>query len=363
MYYNLTSKHKVDNKDSHNVLYLRAHELSSLELDPFKKISEIMSKWNLEGLEQTIVGSAKKAAEDIIEGKILDDLQKLLDELDKAYGIFAENMYGYATPGKIVDQFILPLPPSFDSELKHSYVEDKVTPGEVLMKKLPGMLAVKFAKPNIASIINKSVESGIEIAKRHNYNFNPNIINTYSGTEPRTLNISFNIVPQSRKHALEVIDGILKLRILASGTQLAENLFIKQDHVFSIKFSDKLEKLLYFEDKYLNLVSVTTELMSSTGSGSFTHDGVPKNIKVTLSLQERMPLRRKEEGGGKKPEDKNASVTKKAASISASAATAKAVQYNKDNLKNDKLKKPTAPTKNQVKNSLKLGKRILQGKK
>jgi hypothetical protein len=199
-------------------------------------------------------------------------------------------------------------------------------------------------------MINKSVESGIEIAKRHNYNFNPNIINTYSGTDPRTLNISFNIVPQSRKHALEVIDGILKLRILASGTQLAENLFIKQDHVFSLKFSDKLEKLLYFEDKYLNLVSVTTELMSSTGSGSFTHDGVPKNIKVTLSLQERMPLRRKEEGGGKKPEDKNASVAKKAELVTTATAVPKAVQHKTDSSK-------------QGKKSFNANKKILQGKK
>jgi hypothetical protein len=339
MYYNLTSKHKVDKTDLHNVLYLRAHTLSSIELDPFKKISEIMSKWDLDKLEQTIINSAEKAANDLMSGEIFNDLQKLLDELDEAYGIFSENIYGYATPGKIVDHFILPLPPSFDSDLKHSYTEDKVTPGEVLMKKLPGMLAVKFAKPNIASMINKSVESGIEIAKRHNYNFNPNIINTYSGTDPRTLNISFIIVPQSRKHALEVIDGILKLRILASGTQLAENLFIKQDHVFSLEFSDKLEKLLHFKNKYLNLVSVTTELMSSTGSGSFTHDGVPKNIKVTLNLQERMPLRREEEGGGKKPEDKNASVTKKAALTTTSAAATKAIHD-----KNSKPKtKPVVP--------------------
>jgi hypothetical protein len=319
---------------------LRAHELSSIELDPFKKISEIMSKWSLDGLEQTISDFVGSTARSVMSGEIFNDIQGIIDKIDEAYGIAADNIYGYATPGKIVEQFVLPLPP-FESELRHSYVEDKVTPGEVLIKKLPGMLAVQFAKPNVASMIKKSVENGIEIAKRHNYNFNPNIINTYSGTEPRTLNISFNIVPQNRTHALQIIDGILKLRILASGTQLAENLFIKQEHVFSLKFSDKLEKLLHFKNKYLNLVSVKTELMTSTGSGSFTHDGIPKNIKLTLSLQERMPLRREE--GGKNSKDKKSknnnekTNTKTATSVATVAAASKAASIKKGSLKKKKL--------------------------
>lgn len=276
-----------------NRFVIKVYSLSSAsDMDPFKKIQKVIEAMNLDDITEKAVDIASNIIESITNLSVFDDLQKLLDNFDQMYEIESAKLYNTSSKGKMIAKYIMPLPASLSSDLSHGYEENEATAAETLVRKFPVFLATKAAGIGIEKAATTMVENGIQIAKRHNLVFDPNLINTYSGTDPRTISLSFNLVPFNEDEALELVTGLVTLKKLMTGTQLSSGLFLKQDHIFSIDFDKGLEGWYYFKNRYLNLISMKTDLMTSTGVGSYTYAGIPKTIKLTLDFQERIPLRR-----------------------------------------------------------------------
>lgn len=275
---------------------------------------------------------------------------------------------------KKVDFFFLPLPTSIDESFRQNFTETHFSLEEKLYKNGIGALksvmsSIKVVGSGLSALFDDIVSLTETYFKRNNFTVNPNTIHTYEGSEPRTINLEFMLIPDNATHAQAIKDVIAKLKRysraemlqktinppatdnkssstqnqnpspgLAGATQspeLSQNLngnvqtqatgfsanFINQKYLLTFEFSVDYNKPEERENFHkLNSVMSSKRLNSTinqpiekelkgepqVSSGYFLdrvdvvygndgnmalyEDGMPKYIKLTLSLIERFPM-------------------------------------------------------------------------
>ena len=220
---------------------LTAYEMSSTEIDPFKKLEESMTTmyntaktFDISQEYSEFKKTLEKASDEIVKystllakgnfrgffGKTLDDLQKVAENIDDIFGETFKNIDGGAeASGDPVAMWVMPLPLSLQVSLKHNYEQDQITPEQMIDRaiiKKGGLMITSTARelfPGAQEHLKKTAKFGVEVARRYNYSFDPSQINVYKGTNGRSITLPFRLTPMSDKHAESILEGILQLQV------------------------------------------------------------------------------------------------------------------------------------------------------
>jgi hypothetical protein len=282
---------------------------------------------------------------------------------------------------KKIDYFYLPLPSKIEETYDQSFEENRYSLEEKMFKKGVGAanaLAANVSR-NIPTLFNDLIGLTETYLKRDNIVVNQNIIHTYRGSNPRTISLNFQFIPENKPHADKIIEMINLIKEYARAEMFDKNIsatntksdgvgdgstkgtdgqplaapsttagtptakttasgvsttpdgadfsasFLKQKHIFTFEISvDKNSADERININKLNAVMSSKHLTSSVddkgkeqeiklkkgaspvssgyfiqainfdygvdGNMSMYNDGMPKQINLTLSLIERIPM-------------------------------------------------------------------------
>jgi hypothetical protein len=189
----------------------------------------------------------------------------------------------------------VPIPNNLTDRISHQFDSDILSYEELMMKKAPAYLLAKMVpsvipgKDALMEKYKQGTKLAFDLAKRQGITIDPNLITTYRNTDIREFNFVINILPINAVNAREIIKGILALKAEMVGVR--ETLVLKQEYIFKVKFQNKrLQEYLWIDDIELNLSRVDIDI-GSDGSMQLYHDGTPKHMQLSLTFQERRPLR------------------------------------------------------------------------
>ena len=115
--------------------------------------------------------------------------------------------------------------------------------------------------------------------------FDPGFFQNYTGTDPRTFNFTFDLVPQSPEEAKAIITMILKLKEYSSPELAKGGVTMLAPHFFDIEFSNKyISSMVNMRGVVLKNISVD---YGADGAMQQYPDGTPKYIQMALQFAER----------------------------------------------------------------------------
>lgn len=176
--------------------------------------------------------------------------------------------YKYDFPDSEIEfQVVLPVPNQFTEAYGHSFSTD-----DGLMSKLPFKGAVESAH-----LINSRLG--------HQKQFvNPDKFQNYAGTEPRSFDMLFKLVPTSQEEGVNISKLVYTLKRYSSPEVSFANTVMTQPRFFVVEFGNPvLQKLINPLPCVLRNISCTYDdgtYVSTTG------DGMPKVITLSLGFAE-----------------------------------------------------------------------------
>jgi hypothetical protein len=179
---------------------------------------------------------------------------------------------------EIVGFFYLPLPNELQETLNHEWNEENGIVSTVIQK---GMDTTLKNDLSIQKIIN-----GIAgLTGTRNVTTNPDYIQMYKGTKPRSVSFSWTLVPQSKKEAEVIWTIIRRFKAYSSPHPSSSYGFLTAPYFCSIKLiNEKMDEALKFNDMIIDSVSVN---YSEAGNMELFHDGTPKSMVLSVSFIER----------------------------------------------------------------------------
>ena len=133
----------------------------------------------------------------------------------------------------------------------------------------------------------------------------------YTGTTPRSFNIDFMIIPRNQAEAEAIREAYLWLKKWSSGKQGNNQIMLEGPHVFTMNWAYCKSDGTY-DDKTPLMHMLKTGSGSSNRNGkvvktffyiesvqgdfgndgfmSLLHDGMPKKMRISISLRERKPM-------------------------------------------------------------------------
>lgn len=196
----------------------------------------------------------------------------------------------------IVNSFYFPLPNSLDETYEQAFQADNLN---ILYS------AYNYTVDNIGlGSVSKMLEDNL---LRGNAIVDKNLLQIYSGSKPRNLTISWNLVPRNKKEFELFRDNIMSLynyssairdKIKFADSEIPIN-YLNQNNIFKLSILENTEKGRLREIKmskmlgatlgdgfFISNISTNMNLTNAT----FRYDGSPSNFSLTLNLIERKPL-------------------------------------------------------------------------
>lgn len=212
---------------------------------------------------------------DEVQGSLLSSFASAEDKkppsnFDKA--ISSATSYKYDFPNSEIEfQVTLPIPNQFTESYSHGYSTDN-----------------GFISTILNTISADKIADGAQKVLSH-YGMQKVIPNqdkfqNYTGSDPRSFDMVFKIVPNSKSEAIEAAKLIYTLKRNSCPEIAAQNLLMLQPKFFTVEFGNAvLQKLINPLPCVLRNISCTYDDGSYV---STTLDGMPKVITLSLSFAE-----------------------------------------------------------------------------
>jgi hypothetical protein len=168
----------------------------------------------------------------------------------------------------------LPIPNNLEETLQHEWQEENGPVASILNKGLG-------SDSPAAKIIN-----GISaLTGTRNVTVNPDYIQMYKGTKPRSVSFSWSLMPNNKEEAQDIWDIIRRFKGFSSPHPSGSYAFLTAPYFCSITIrNSRMDESLQFWDMIIESVSVN---YSESGFMEMYYDGTPKKINLTINFIER----------------------------------------------------------------------------
>lgn len=188
---------------------------------------------------------------------------------------------------EIFCQIMLPLPNSLQDNTAHNWeVAEGLTQeaGQVL-----GSASEGFANKLFGSAGGAANSAVLKLARKAGFNMDPKYWQMYNGTMPRSFSFDWTLIPESRIDAQNMVTMLKLLKMAAApGDRGATSLLLDTPNIFTIKFENPiLHNTVRLKD--VVCVGINIDYMGQ-GYSDFYEDGHPKQVKLSMSFNERHTL-------------------------------------------------------------------------
>lgn len=208
-----------------------------------------------------------------------------------------------AKDGETMGTIVLPLPNAFTDSQSHSWSTEtgilgtigsnimNKNPGDVVGKAL-GKIGGKLGKEAGGAIsdatsgltADKMIGSASSAAGLRKPLIDPGYFQNYTGSEPRTFNMTFDLIPNNPKEANDIIMIIMKLKQYSSPSKMVGGVSLMAPYFFNIEISNPFISAMAKFDRVV-LKNITIDYGSDGAMQQFG-DGVPKQMTMNLTWQE-----------------------------------------------------------------------------
>jgi hypothetical protein len=202
---------------------------------------------------------------------VVDITKKLVKDLDGTL----KNLNRNIVPKNHISTFVLPLPNELSDSVNHGWNEENgivssVVKGVDILDKANG----------VADKVLSRISDKIGARKPL---IDPGYFQNYTGTTPRTFSFTFDFIPSSRAEANQLLTLIAKLKKYSTPTGNMGVLY--SPHYFEISFSNEvLDNMINIQSCVISDIEVN---YSGNGYMDTTVDGIPKFMKLSLTIKER----------------------------------------------------------------------------
>lgn len=202
--------------------------------------------------------------------------------------------------GEVVGTITLPLPNTFADSQNHGWSRETGIVGTALTALttastggVVSSLAGKFLDEKTAKTagqltgdlsIDRVLGSASNLAGTRKPLIDPGYFQNYTGSEPRTFNMTFDLIPNNADEANQILMIIFKLKEWSSPTKVKGGVALLSPDWFDIKLSNPYLSALAKIDRVV-LTSMNVDY-GADGAMQQTADGMPKYISLSLTFQE-----------------------------------------------------------------------------
>ena len=172
-----------------------------------------------------------------------------------------------------IHSITLPLPNELTDQHSHDWATERGVVGSIAESIYNG------------SPLAKGVSILADTASMRKPLADPGYFQNYNGTQPRTFNMSFDLIPNNVTEAETIITIITMLRKFSLPTSTADHALMLAPYFFDIEMSNKhIDGMMNIKGVVISSISVN---YSGDGNMQQTADGIPKHIKLDLTFIER----------------------------------------------------------------------------
>ncbi|MCD6436411.1 MAG: hypothetical protein J7L15_08525, partial [Clostridiales bacterium] len=179
------------------------------------------------------------------------------------------------------DSIFLPIPNGLAESLSHGY-----TPGLGFMDSLDQVITGGAVKSiiELGTGYSKLVSKGTGTQA---LTYNENKLLDFTGSEFRSINLSWVLIANSSQEAKTIQEIILKLKAYSSPQAISGKMLLRAPFFVKLEFQNKhIEEQLQFEECVITNISVN---YSTDGDMMTFHDGKPKTITLDITVKDREP--------------------------------------------------------------------------
>lgn len=223
-------------------------------------------------------------------------LQKALttaaDAVENTWDSIVNNDVPMAPEGfTSVGQIVLPIPAQINDESSHKWNAETSIVSELIKTAasaataiLPGGVA-KIASTmapavNAAGGFDKILATSAMLTSRRKPLIDPGYFQNYSGTDPRTFTMQWNLIPQNAEDSRTIHNIIMTFKKWSSPSKAIAGVVMLSPFFFNIQLSNPMISSMLKMDN-----CVCTRVECSYSSQIFP-DGMPKQISLSLSFNE-----------------------------------------------------------------------------
>jgi len=179
----------------------------------------------------------------------------------------------------IVTSMFLPLPNEIQESMSHSYDEEAGWFGTV-KPHIPGVTKGIDTVVDMASIISKMSGS-------RSITFDRNRVSMYTESAFRSVNLSWNLVPNDAAESKAIHDIVKTLKKYSSPASVSGKILLKSPHFFRVKFGNKLmDEALQFYEVVITDIGID---YSPGGGMEMNYDDTPKTVSLSITFKDREP--------------------------------------------------------------------------
>jgi hypothetical protein len=214
------------------------------------------------------VGNDVIGTGDLIIGTLASNIK------DRANNNFNTTTKDVDTSKKWIFQINLPIPNNLEESLKHEWNTENGP---------------------VASILNAGANSGLQqivngiaaLTGTRNVTTNPDYVQMYKGSQPRSMTFSWTLIPNSKEEAELMLSIIRRFKSYSSPNPSVSGAFLTAPLFCNVKIKNKnLDDTIHLTNMVID--SVTTNYAGGGFMEMFS-DGIPKVIVLTVNMIERKP--------------------------------------------------------------------------
>lgn len=195
---------------------------------------------------------------------------------------------GFTSMGQIV----LPIPAQLNDESSHSWNAEAGIVSEAIKSgisaaggMLPGgkvgkLISAMKGGVNAAGGFDKILATGAMLSGRRKPLIDPGYFQNYTGSQPRTFSMSWNLIPQNSSDSKTIHDIIITFKKWAAPSRAISGVVMLAPYFFNIQLSNPMISSMIKMDN-----CVCTRVECSYSSQIFP-DGMPKQITLSLGFNE-----------------------------------------------------------------------------
>jgi len=170
----------------------------------------------------------------------------------------------------------LPIPNNLQESLNHEWNEESGIVGYYLDKGL-----------NSFDVVSRVVQGVSTLSGTRNITTNPDYVQIYKGSKPRSITFTWQFLPNSRIEAETLWTIIRRFKTYSSPHPSKTNAFLTAPYFCEIIFeNERMETSLKLNEMIINEISVN---YSESGYMEMFYDGTPKTLSLTIRFTERKP--------------------------------------------------------------------------
>lgn len=244
-------------------------------------------------LRKVVFTAMKNDACETEAGQMLQKaLTTVADVVENTWDSIVNNDVPMAPEGfTSVGQIVLPIPAQINDESSHKWNAETSIVSELIKTAasaataiLPGGVA-KIASTmapavNAAGGFDKILATSAMLTSRRKPLIDPGYFQNYSGTDPRTFTMQWNLIPQNAEDSRTIHNIIMTFKKWSSPSKAIAGVVMLSPFFFNIQLSNPMISSMLKMDN-----CVCTRVECSYSSQIFP-DGMPKQISLSLSFNE-----------------------------------------------------------------------------